>query len=942
MKRLDLELGLGLCCAGLLLLQVCLTKLFSIVLWYHFGFLAVSTAMLGFAAAGVVLALRGPSEDDEPRRAIARSAVWSAVAVVGSLWLVTQTTFDVYSVIQDRTLGVLLAFVVEVTIPFFFLGLVIARTIGAFPERIGSLYCADLMGSAMGCALAVLLLSFGVPAVHAILVAALLVAAGAVCFAWGRAPGSVLGATVAGLGIAALLALSQPRLAAALGYTGPDPVERVFKLSVPPSKPLHKVTQLHQYLPNAAAAGSFRGAFLPTDPLHWDRGVVTLKDFTTREVETGYAPSADGKGFQVWTDDGPLDLPTDQIAPKDGGGLSFAPLKTAPRGSSLSPLIRFTEWSTLSRVDAFHWPRPLGPWGLWGLSPKYHAEVTEPFPAQKGITIDFWAMTSILRYSGKPIWPPGTPEVDAARAPLRVLEYLPAGTVHRLKPEVGSILCIGAGGGLDLITAKYFGARRITGVEINPSVVKATREVFAEFSGHLYDPDKHPEILVETAEGRHFLERSKERFDVVQLSGVDTFSTTEAGAFTLSENYLYTVEAFRTYAQHLNPGGVITLTRWFIPAFRHEGGKDVLYPRLELRLLALAWEGLRLAGVADPAKAIFYLRCGLFTVILVKPDGFPAEEIQQLAAHCGRYGYDILYGPGLPVAPVVVDGKPYDNGYANYVATADKAAFHRDYPFDVTPPTDDRPFYFEVSRFRSILDEDNYLNSLGGLTAHGILTLLLAEVVLLGLLFIVVPLRRLNRVPGRPQRTSRERLGTLLYFSALGLGFILVEIVLSQKFILFLGHPFYSLAVILFSLLLFSGLGAALSGSMPLPRMAPLLPAVLAVAAGFLLDPLFALFLERELPVRICIAVAALAPIGIVLGMPFPIGIRTLGRNAPDLIPWAWGVNGYTSVLGSVLAVFLGIALGFTVVLWCAAACYLVGVAGLVLIGRPAQPEEPA
>jgi hypothetical protein len=818
-------------------------------------------------------------------------------------------------VIEDRTLGVLLAFVAEVTVPFFFIGLVVARTIASFPDRIGSLYCADLVGSAAGCGLAVLLLSGGVSAVQAILWGAALVALGGLCFAVRRSAGG-----------AALAVL----LLAALGWLlARGDAEAVFALRAPESKPLHKVTNLGEYLPGIAAERALDGALLPVRNPPWDRGIAQLTDGTKLEVETGYAETPDGTAFRVFTDDGPMDLPKARIAKRPDGAFDF----------TLVPWITHTEWSTLARVDAFHWPRPMGPWGLWGLSPRFAEEVREPFPAQKGITIDFWAMTSILRYSGKPLWPEA--EAAEARRPLRVLEYLPAGTVHRLLPEAGSVLCIGAGGGLDLLTAKYFGAKRITGVEINGSVVAATRDVFPGFAGHLYDPERHPDVRVAVAEGRHFLERGSERYDVIQLSGVDTFSTTEAGAFTLSENYLYTVEAFRTYFDRLRPDGIVTLTRWFVPSFRTQAdGRERFYPRYDLRLLALAFESLRQAGVQDPGASIFYLRCGLFTVILVKPAGFTRAEVDRLHEHCRHYRFDVLHSPLVTAGDVIVDGKPWPNVYTQFVATPDKRAFIDAYPFDISPPTDDRPFYFEVSRFRHIGERDHYLNSLGGMTAHGILTVLLLEVLLLGLVFVVLPLRRLRSARGRAARPPAQRLGTLLYFSSLGLGFILVEIVLSQKFILFLGHPFYSLAVILFSLLLFSGIGAALSSRFPYPTLAPLLPAVLAVLAGFGLGPVFDAFLHHELPVRIAIAVVALAPIGVALGVPFPTGIRALNANAPDLIPWAWGINGYTSVLGSVLAILLAIPLGFSRVLVLAALCYALGVLGLVLIqGR--RPEEP-
>lgn len=900
------EFALAAVCAGLLMMEICLTKIFSIVLWYHFGFLAVSTALLGFASSGVYLAWRGvPENGDGADRSIARSAGTAALVAVVSLWLVTQTTFDVYSVIQDRTLGVLLALVLWVTLPFFFLGLVISRTLTAFPERVGSLYAADLIGSAVGCGLAVLLLSNDVSGPAAILVGALLVGVGGMLFA-GRRPVSLLWATIGAAVPALALVIDDP--------------EQTFPLLSPKSKPLYRIEHLDQELRDRGKPA-------------WHRGRVTMKDGRVLEIETAFPPklSDDGKQVHVETDDGPLALPIDEIA-SAGEGLAF----------ETTAWNVFRRWSSTSRVDAFHWPKVHGTWGLWGLSNRYRAEALPP-PRQKGITIDAWAMTSIMRYSGAPLQPAGTPAVDAERAKLGVLEYLPAGTVFRVKPKPERIVCIGAGGGLDLLTAKYFGAGHITGVEINSGVVAAAREAFAEFSGHLYDHARHPDVEVHVAEGRHFLERSPERFDVVQLSGVDTFSTSEAGAFSLTENFLYTVEAFDTYFDHLRPDGIVTLTRWFYPVLRGEGPDAELVPRYSLRLLALARAALHERGIANPHDCIFFLKSENFTVILVKPDGFNEADAATLDEHCERYGFQVLFSPYRRTERVDFLGQTYRNQLQAFMDDDDPDAYLEATGFDVAAPRDDRPFFFEVSRFHHIFDKDHYLNPLGGLTAHGILILLFAEVLLLGLVFVILPLRRL---PGAGERGGRRlHAGLLFYFTAIGFGFIVVEIVLTQKFVLFLGHPFYALSVILFSVLLFSGIGSALSSRMPLPRFTTAIAGVLALAPAFFYDPVFDAALHQPLGVRIAVSVALLAPLGLVMGMPFPTGIRVLAARRPELIPWAWGINGYTSVLGSVLAVILGIELGFEKVLLIAAAVYALGVIGYSLMlaaGPPRQADDAA
>ncbi|MCA8942957.1 MAG: hypothetical protein KDB80_10395, partial [Planctomycetes bacterium] len=623
-----------------------------------------------------------------------------------------------------------------------------------------------------------------------------------------------------------------------------------------------------------------------------------------------------------------------------------ADVAEAPEGGRLDVEVvdwsPFRMWSSLSRVDAFHWPAAYDRWGLWGMSESYRDDPTNRLPRQKGITIDAWAMTSMMRYSGRPIWPPGTPEVDRERKKVNVLEYLPAGTVHRLFPNgADSIVCIGAGGGLDLMTAKYFGAKKIDGVEINKLVVHAVRWVpeFYSFVGNLYNHDVHPDVDVHVAEGRHFLESSEESYDIVQLSGVDTFSTSEAGAFSLSENYLYTVEGFETFLRHLNAGGVVTLTRWFYPKIiagsGGGNGPDWIEPRYSLRLLSLAREALTRQLGGDQAAAdagIFFLHSENFTVILAKPNGFTPSDLDTLHAHCESMGFGVLYSPRESTPTIQLGAAKFQNALQAYMDLDGVAAerFLEEREFDVTPPVDDKPFFFEHSKFKDIWQKDQFINVLGGFTAHGTLTILLIEVIVLGFVFVIVPLVFMRR--RRSNASARTKLGILIYFTALGFGFIVVEIVLSQKFVLFLGHPVYALAVILFSMLLFSGIGSMLSYKCPLPWSATLFAGGLSLVPVYFFPQIFETFLGQSQAVRVAISVAILAPLGLTMGMPFPLGLRMLNRVDPGLIPWAWAINGYTSVLGSVLAVMLAIEFGFTTTIYVAAAVYGVGVIGYALM----------
>ncbi|QDU69386.1 hypothetical protein [Engelhardtia mirabilis] len=856
--------ALFLVSCGLLLVQVALTKIFSIVLWYHFGFLVISLAMLGFATSGVWLSRR-PELLEQGSSLLARLSSSAALVMCLSLWLVTHTQVNVSSLIQDHNEGALLAVIAAVGLPFFFLGGAVSATLTVHRASAGKVYSANLLGSGLGCALAVVLFDgLHLSATDVVLSSALLVAIGAVGFSLTAPMRARIVPVLVTVGLVALFAV-QGR-------------HDWLRLVAPDDKPLARVEQWEEdHNLRKATLLSGEEVFFSEytlDPVAMAFDVVTPYGEKRRvtAAEVGWNP-----GEEI-------------------------PLENAS-------LVEFTKWTSLSRVDAFTWPFRRDPWGLWGLSSQYKGD----YPRQKGITIDSWAMTNVMEWD----------RAAGDGRPPEILEYLPAGLVHRIKPAA-EILCIGAGGGMDLLTALRFGASKVVGVEINPSVVESVRTCFLEFQGGMYDPENPTAgVEINIAEGRHYLERDERLYDVVQLSGVDTASTTQAGAFSLSENFLYTAEAFATYLERTRDDGFVTLTRWVLP---DEDG----FPRNTLRLFTMAWGALADAGIADPGQHIYLVQSQGFSVIIFGKTPFTDAQLATLDAESERLDFGALYHPRHPSEYV----NPYTKGvvtnwYDEFAAAPDKQAFFDDYRYDVVPPTDDRPFFFETSRFEQLLEKSSFFNPLGGVTAHGILVVLFGLVLLAGWFFVLMPLRRLGGISEEAVAGVR-RLPLMLYFASLGLGFILVEVVLSQEFILFLGNPLYSLAVVLFSVLVFSGIGAALSSRVKHPELA--LIAVIALAAVYplILDDVFDRALMLPTPGRIAVSVALLAPLSVAMGMPFPLGLGRIARGDARLTAWAWGINGYMSVVGSVLTIGLGIAFGFQMVVWIGA-----GVYGVALLSAP-------
>ena len=573
--------------------------------------------------------------------------------------------------------------------------------------------------------------------------------------------------------------------------------------------------------------------------------------------------------------------------------------------------VLFSKWNSFSRIGVYD--QSAG--GAWSLSSRYRG----PLPDARLMDIDSAAATQIIKSSGD------VRDVAYLQYELTAVGYRLFGTPGSTPATPFDALVIGTGGGRDLHTALVFGAAHVDGVEINPIIVNdVMRGQFRDYSGGIYD---RANVKVTIEDGRSFVRRSRKQYDIIQASLVDTWAATAAGAYALSENSLYTVEAFDDYLNHLTDRGVVSISRWVFDG---------------LRLISLAREvGSRRGwNTADHLAIIQQDKVATF---LLKKTPFTPAETSTLKEAADRLGFEVMYLPGHPV-PTFNDTR--DN-YTRLLLAPDPLAFYDAFPLDVTPTSDDKPFFFNTTRLRNhwsvapilrlfgqkVERADNPGSwGTGGLTA---LLILLAISSGLIVLFIIGPLAI----------TSRRALGTgwfqpLAYFACLGAAFMLIEVALLQRFVLLLGHPVYSLTVTLLSLLLGTGLGSVLSRRYVdenLRRNAAFACAAIAGIAllwGTVLPAVVRAGIAWPLPIRILLAIALMTPAGMIMGIPLPAGVRVIAATQPRLVPWAWGMNGALSVLGATLAVFIAMNWGFTVTLACGALLYALA-AGLILSRPP-------
>lgn len=592
-------------------------------------------------------------------------------------------------------------------------------------------------------------------------------------------------------------------------------------------------------------------------------------------------------GLAVWT-----------LAPDAWFALRISPYKGLPQALEVSGArllaVRSGPLGLLSVVESPEVPFRYVP----GLS--LSAPATPP--AQLGVFVDGGGFTAITRFDGR-------------LEPLSYLDHTTDALPYHLLDRP-SVLVLGAGGGQAVLQAIVEGARGIDAVELDANMAALVARDFADFAGRLYE---RPEVEVHLAEARAFVSSSRERWDLVQMPLVEAGAAGALGG--LGESYLYTVEAFEALLGRLEPGGWLAVTRWL-----------KLPPRDAPRLFATALEALSRSGVEAPEGRLVLLRGINTTTLLVKNGTVSEAEVAKVQAFAVERSFDLAWYPGM--APEVANrfnllDEPifYRAARALAGAAEERRAFLEAYKFDIAPASDDRPYFSGFSKWRS-LPELLALARAGGpglLELGGpILAATLLQAAALSALLILAPLGL-----GRRRLAGGSKGRVLVYFLALGLAFLFIEIAFIQRFILFLGHPLYAVAVVLAAFLVFAGLGSAAS-----PRLAGrasrlsgiqlAVGAILLVSLLYLLalPPLFERFHHLSDAARIAISLALIAPLAFFMGMPFPLGLSRVRASAPALVPWAWGVNGCASVLSVLLATLIALELGFTAVVLAACALY--------------------
>jgi spermidine synthase len=589
-----------------------------------------------------------------------------------------------------------------------------------------------------------------------------------------------------------------------------------------------------------------------------------------------------------------------RMRPRAGSAMLWGETVGKPYG------LEYMQWDPVARIEVSRIP-PLRP-----------ENTTFPFLIgsdhafldrfQRLITQNDYAFTFMVYYDGIP---------ESLR-PVEETIYAAAYEVRSVKAP--RVLVIGVGGGFDVLTGLHFDASAVTGVEVNGATLDIVRRVYRDYTrAWVLDPRVR---LVED-DGRHYLSTADpSSFDVIQISGVDSYSGTAAAAHVFSENYLYTAEAFDLYLSRLTDQGILCV-------MRPEGRP----PREALRILTTAVGALRRAGVERPAEHVMTVsaRSGYYTALLVKKTAFTREEEARFLAWAGG-------NPSLsPTAsPSINSGRKHM--YQTFLGMADarrERAFIDAYPFDISPALDDRPFFFRNS-FWWHLFRSHPMTETSRPTVEWSLLLLTATIGLAVLLCVYLPIRLLL---GRGESVpSRGRYA--LFFASIGLGYFAIEIALLQKFGLLLGHPNYALSVVLAALLVATGAGALASKS--LLRLARNLRYLsYGLSAILLLDflvvfPLLPRLIHLGFAARVGIVFAFIAPLGVCLGAFLPHGLERLKHEAPSLVPWAWGVNGVFSVLAPVLSVAFSMTWGIGALLLASVPVYLA--AGLAL-PSPAQGE---
>ncbi len=543
-----------------------------------------------------------------------------------------------------------------------------------------------------------------------------------------------------------------------------------------------------------------------------------------------------------------------------------------------------TEWNSFSRVDVIKS-------GAVRYAPGLSYTFRGRLPSQLGLTIDGNSLHGITEYK--------------ELSDLEFIDYLPMSLPYKLQNK-SKVLIINPGGGLDVLTALYQNASSIQVVEMNPIVVNSVKE-----SSDLYQ-DERVEIAMD--EGRSFVRRSGERYDIISLSLREDIVTSSTGLYSLSENYLFTTNAFQDYYEHLSEHGILSITRWL-----------QYPPREDIRVVSLVASTLEEEGIENYEHNLVVIRTYVTLTILMKKDRFTKDEIKEIKKFCGDRKFDLVYVPGIKESDVNIYNKfpePYYYQLTRGILS-DREKLYKEYIFDISPVDDEKPFFFSYFRWNKLIP---LYESMGRkwepFFEGGFLgVMILIQAVILSVVLILLPIYSFHRV----KKKISNKFKIIGYFLLIGLGYMLIEIPLIQKFILFLGQPIYAISTVIFSLLLFSGIGSLISEKLKMEKLGHILIALCVLISfySFALPIFFHSLLSYNFLTRIFASLIILSPIGILMGVPFPLVIRGINR---ELIPWAFCANACASVIASVLAAVIALSMGFSIVLILAAVAYLIAL----------------
>jgi hypothetical protein len=783
--------GLFFVALATLMLEILLTRIFSVTMQYHFAFAAVSLAMFGMTLGALIVYLRPAWFPAERRfRQLAIHALLFALTLVASFLTQASIPFRIHPSIVAIYALVLTYLVVAV--PFVFSGIAVTIALTRFPAHVGRLYAADLAGAALGCILIICTLEV-TDGPTAVIVVGALAAVGAFLFALDTGTKWLLRLSGASM---LLLAL------AAAGHT----------------------------------------------LLVWREFPVLRLLYVKGEFE-------------------------------------------------MRPL--YERWNSYSRVRVTGNPDALERPFAWGLSSTYPAWQRV---RQLKMDIDVTAGTVLTHYTGQPA------ETEHLRMDVTNMGYY-------IRPS-GDVLVVGTGGGRDILSALLFGARSVTGVELNPNIIRTANQRFGTFTGHL---DLDPRLKFVNDEARSYITSQTRSYDVIQISLIDTWAATASGAFVLSENSLYTLEAWDVFLARLSPTGILSISRWY---FRDRPAE--LY-----RSLALATAALQRRGVREPRKHVIIVRNmqvsgkpnvpnGVGT-LLVSPSPFSEDDLRRIEATAQALRFDVSLSPEHSM----------DETFSGLASGRDLKAVTDAFPLNIAPPTDDNPFFFQMLRLGDVLawGQFDVGKQTHNMKAVVVLGSLLGTVMALTVGCILVPLWLT-----RQHVALASDWPLITFFAAIGLGFMLIETSQMQRLIVFLGHPTYGLSVVLFALLLSSGIGSYFTQHISdvrvrqagVRRLVALI--VVLIVFGTSTPALTHAVSGATTPVRILTAICLLFPAGVLMGMAFPLGLRLAVGHAATLTPWLWGVNGATSVLAAVLAVAIALTWSISTAFWAGVTAYVVAL----------------